>query len=384
MPERSAPLTSPDQHLLSGKRILIANHQFIGLTGSDIHCLQLAQDFIARGAEVTFFGFRSSDAIVAEIEKLGCTFIGKWSLWRQSRRRYDIIWSHHETSFVYLHVLLGLTAHLHVHGVLSTQIALERMPLPPECKASRNLVFLANSVETRDHIHTVAGRSDVMVLRNIVPDGFFSTVKPTYSAQIKRVAIVSNHVAEEVRRAADMLRDDGIEVVIFGVGHTYQPINETTLLGFDVVITIGKTAQYCIVQGIPLYLYDHFGGPGYISTESLALHEDFNFSGRSAPRKLTAGDLVQELRSRYSSAIHDTQALQKHAAHRYSIGPQLEPVFDRMGGGRSRALDARARWSTLALYLRERKRALLRMLVPPASVLLTARRETTRGQNGLN
>ncbi len=343
---QSLPSRPVELPAFAGQKILIANHQFSGFTGSEIHCLQLAEFFISHGATVSFLGLRADEPMVSEIRAIGADLVGMWSLVIPSRRNFDLIWSHHETTFLHLHVFHGLRAKLHLHGLLSVLIKLERMPLSPDCETSGSLVFLANSVETQKHIMATSGRTDIKVLRNIVPDAFFKTPKKTYSTSVQRVAIVSNHVPEDVMEAVEILKQDGIEVVIFGEGHTYRKIDRTSLVDFDVVITIGKTAQYCIAQGVPLFLYDHFGGPGYLTVDSLEHHERFNFSGRSEPTRLPADKLVSRLLSHYGPAVKTAQALRHDAPQRYSIGHQHAPVLAGMADLPSSALDRRARRRT--------------------------------------
>jgi hypothetical protein len=73
-------------------------------------------------------------------------------------------------------------------------------------------------------------------------------------------------------------------MLIDAIGSEKPAITSAELLDhYDCVISIGKTVQYCLVQGIPVFLYDRFGGPGYLNESNYELAEYYNFSGRSKP-----------------------------------------------------------------------------------------------------
>jgi hypothetical protein len=71
-----------------------------------------------------------------------------------------------------------------------------------------------------------------------------------------------------------------IKTIIFRINHKYILITSKILLQYDAIITIGKTAQFALALGIPLYNYDYFGGPGWITPHNLDLEESYNFAGR--------------------------------------------------------------------------------------------------------
>ena len=61
-------------------------------------------------------------------------------------------------------------------------------------------------------------------------------------------------------------------MLIDAIGSEKPAITSAELLDhYDCVISIGKTVQYCLVQGIPVFLYDRFGGPGYLNESNYDL-----------------------------------------------------------------------------------------------------------------
>ena len=56
------------------------------------------------------------------------------------------------------------------------------------------------------------------------------------------------------------------------------------LAPYDAVVTIGKTVQYALSMGIPAYVYDHFGGVGWLDEDSLEPELHWAFSGQRTDR----------------------------------------------------------------------------------------------------
>lgn len=342
---------------ISGKRFLIINNQFVSLTGSEVHCLELAEFLTACGAKVTLCGLRRDAAFCEQIRHRH-PVEGRRALLMQ---RFDYVWSHQQTGFLLAHILCGLRTKGAVHGLLSSYLELEAAPSNLQ---NSGLVLLANSAETQEVAAQKAPETNVKVLRNVVPGAFADAPKLAHGPALKRLAIVSNHVPAEVEEAVNLLAAQGIETTIFGKAHRFVPIDETTLIDFDAVMTIGKTAQYCLVQGIPLFLYDHFGGPGYFAPDELERHEDANFSGRSQPDQATAGGLAMQIVEGYVDAVKNAQALAEIAPQRYLLEHQLPEVLPSPKDRREALFSVGQRFAILLRYLRQHPRTVLRTLAP--------------------
>ncbi|EFQ83114.1 hypothetical protein HMPREF0063_12323 [Aeromicrobium marinum DSM 15272] len=119
------------------------------------------------------------------------------------------------------------------------------------------------SPATRDELLPFfSGRPPTDLFSNPAPRAFARSPYVS-SGSPERILVVSNHVTPEVEEAKALLRDKGLEVVHFGSGQDeYALVTAEVLDRFDVVVTIGKTVQYCLVAGRPVYVYDHFGGQG--------------------------------------------------------------------------------------------------------------------------
>ncbi|MEM1351414.1 MAG: glycosyltransferase [Pseudomonadota bacterium] len=354
---RSADKKRPEAHsatvgAASQRRVLVANQQLWRYSGSEIHALQLAEYFKEQGDEVIFFAVSTRPWLAAEITARGIEIADWRSLRHELRKGFDIVWTHHEPPFYLLHILCGVRCRLAIHGILSRVVRLERVPLLPLSAQPDKFVILANSVETRDEITARSGQDGISVLLNIVPDAFQAHHKRNYAPELRRVAVVSNHIPDEVIAARNVLKERGVEVDLFGKGHKELLVDQSTLVDFDVVVTIGKTAQYALVQGIPLFLYDVFGGPGYVGPDGFKRHEDFNFSGRSAPQRMSAEDLAQALMDGYAGAAESACELRELYGDRYAIGSQTEWVMARTAAEALPLYGFRARlWSIVVTGL---------------------------------
>ena len=93
---------------------------------------------------------------------------------------------------------------------------------------------------------------------------------------MKKIAVISNHVPEEVQELADVLEGQ-CSVEYIGIQYSPKLVDAKLLKQYDLVITIGRTVQQCFALGVPVYVYDYFGGPGYITDENFGEAEKIIF-----------------------------------------------------------------------------------------------------------
>jgi hypothetical protein len=151
----------------------------------------------------------------------------------------------------------------------------------------------------------------------------FCELQREYVTAPRRFLIVSNHHAPEVQHARTLLEDRGCEVVHFGQGgEEYGLVTPEVLAAFDVVITIGKTVQYCLVSGTPVFVYDYFGGFGYLNSDNVEDSAWHNFSGRGGVTR-SGEEIVTQLFDGYDAAVEYQQAMRPAFIDRYSIAEVL-------------------------------------------------------------
>lgn len=162
-------------------------------------------------------------------------------------------------------------------------------------------LFVSENTKKANNVFMDAGTKS-MIFANPAPD-FLGDI-PTRTSKIKpeKVSIVSNHPPEEVIEAKKILEKENIEVEMVGESNKKPKLIDCDLLRkSDVVITIGKTVQYCLVSGTPVYVYDHFGGGGFLNEKNYQNAKKHNFSGRDATKK-DAKTIAMEIVKNYEKA----------------------------------------------------------------------------------
>ena len=174
--------------------------------------------------------------------------------------------------------------------------------------------------------------------------------------QLERLAIVSNHPPAELLDAVETLRDEGIVVDV--LGETAVPCEITPeLLGtYDGIVTIGKTVQYALVMGLPVYVYDHFGGEGWLDSEGFEIEAAANFSGRTSFRRIPSERIAAEIHQGFAAASVFARSSVSDFRARYSLERCVDDLLacEEIRAPRSKVLSEgeKLRWLALSEQLR--------------------------------
>lgn len=141
------------------------------------------------------------------------------------------------------------------------------------------------------------------------------------------MCVISNHVPQEVKDSINIIKSNGIEADIFGMEYKSVIVDEELLKKYDLVVSIGKTVNYCIALGIPIYCYDVFGGPGYINESNYKQALDFHFTGKTFDRKLSAEELAIDIVKNYSNTIKQTKKIRKYAYNDFCFENNMQKVL---------------------------------------------------------
>jgi len=148
--------------------------------------------------------------------------------------------------------------------------------------------------------------------------------------KINKILVVSNHPPDELLEACKILSFQKISTTFFGEkGDRYEIITKDILSQYDVIITIGKTVQYCLVMGIPVYIYDHFGGSGYLNNQNFTKAMKSNFSGREN-QKHNADFIAKDIINRFNESIIWTQTNHQEMIKKFSIKEVLPPILNKV------------------------------------------------------
>ena len=330
--------------------ILLSNNTIKGYAGSELVTLDLAAEFIHRGYDVTIATFGKDSAVVKSLDELGV----KWLDLNTEQPNvekivFDLIWAHHFTTLDAILMDFEITAKAIIFSSMSPYEPLES----PPTYASQLSLVLANSEETRNQLlHYGLPLSMMHVFPNPVAREWFTVAKTASSFSLRKVAVVSNHVADELQDAIKYLQALGVLVEIFGVEHNFKQVTPTLLASFDCVVTIGRTVQQAMVLGLPVYCYDRFGGPGYLRTENFEKAGLFNYSGRCCECFKTAEEIATELVDGYQSAATAAPELQLIAHEKYRLDSAVSQVLEIIADN---TLDLSIVSTALKLPLRIRK-----------------------------
>ncbi|GHB16975.1 hypothetical protein GCM10007094_00460 [Pseudovibrio japonicus] len=86
-----------------------------------------------------------------------------------------------------------------------------------------------------------------------------------------------------------------------------------------------------MAEGVPVFVYDHFGGPGWLSKQNLERAEYFNFNGKCTRNKRSARRLWAQVLDGYSNSLSELEHFQNHAMIQYEISSQIRQKIPNSG-----------------------------------------------------
>lgn len=298
------------------KKALIACSRLVDFAGAEIATLEVATTLADLGFDVVLAAIEVGGAIESELKASGISFVDL-SVTRLRNESFDFVWVSHYVVAYYLFARDRISAKNGFYSSLSHFEPLESPPIP-SILFSQYLVHSQENFEffNRSYPHF---SERVSVFPNSAPAGYFQIAKRDSHGKLESICIVSNHVPEEVLEVVPILEDLGVKVDIVGLQGEPKRVTPELLSKYSAVISIGKTVQYCLAGGVPVYCYDRFGGPGWIVSDVLKAAFEKNFSGRCTPRKISAVQIVEELISGYESVLEQSNILGEFALEKFSL-----------------------------------------------------------------
>ena len=310
-------------------RILLGTNQFQEIAGSELVIQEFAELFINAGHEVVVTANFVGQPMRGMAERAGATTcLASAEL---KALDFDLVMVINQiapllsyavteamqpaTRFVFLHVDLNFT--LSQPGLVHEPLLADEIWLHSE--EAKSYFIREGLPEER-----------VRLFHNAAPPRFWRPERE-YRERPERVAIVSNHLPAELAGMAALLREQGIAVTHYGrSGDTYARIGPKVLLESDVVVSIGKTVPYCLASRTPVFIYDHFAGPGYLDAANLDRAAWFNFSGRCSREPRSAEELAAELVEGYAASVSFVRELPDSQRDPYRLRPQLTALLERV------------------------------------------------------
>ena len=251
------------------RRILISNAHLVEIGGSELVAIELAEEYAQRGWEVMLYSPKISESVFRMIDKR-VTVTGKQP---DLMCGWDIIWDHHGVLIHQLERRPGTTI---VTNHMSSYVDVEKPKYDP---FTPHRIF-ANSKETIASMHrNYAEHAELM--QNPAPRMWSKNL-----ARGTAAVFISKHRPQELERLVDSL---ALPSVTYNGG---VRITRAHYAHARFVVCNGKSVQYALVSGVPVFLYDHFGGPGWLTEENFEKAAYHNFSGRGFPRDRSVLDTL--------------------------------------------------------------------------------------------
>ena len=253
-------------------RVLVLNSFFTGWTGSEIVAMEVAEHFDATTS--SFVCLEPAASVLKDWRPLADINLSD----------FDLVWAQHHVILPLLHRHEGANRPFIVFASLSPYEEMETLP------AGVIDNFIDVRVANSDETAKVQGAD--LVMGNAAPEPFHFARNGPVPGSPQKILFVSNNQPSEVMDAIPVLRQRGAEVRIVGKDYDYKRLEPADIMWADAVVTIGKTVRYALASGTPVFIYDRFGGDGYLSEDNYTENEAYNFSGRPSCRKLTADQLA--------------------------------------------------------------------------------------------
>lgn len=324
---------------LSNKKILITHTLIAEYMGSTMVCLQVASTLKDMGANVVVVSSSFAAPMCHMFEDAGVDVVLETDSHYMNIRDFDYVWIHSQLLPVHMIEQIkqcvdnNCSADLPVfifNHMSSLDLAPDEHPYIPlleETLSSLSLFVSQEALDSSSPLYKNGTKSvPSKIFLNPVPSSCFCFQK-CYPDSPSRIAIISNHVPSEVKETKSILEEDGIAVDIIGTEGTPEDVSPKLLARYDVVMTIGKTVQYCLCSGLPVFVYDRFGGYGYLDDDTFDAAAYAHFSGRGGVQ-MTACEIAANIVDGYADALGYYQKNIDKFVERFEMSNALRTVFD--------------------------------------------------------
>lgn len=317
------------------RHVLVTQAHMQRLMGSEIATLEVIGYFESIGCKVTLLTYALGEPVMSKLRNFSNLRILQIQIDDVDSALLedlpDLAWVHHGLVPPILLEHPGKTKFIFNH--MSTQLPIE-FPHYFQLETSISSLSLFNAekiklTQIETGLYNELKIEQLQLFANPAPDEFKKVTNPTVLGRKPKLAVVSNHIPDEVITATELLSDQ-FDIVLVGSekerGATPELVTPDLLANFDVIISIGKTVQYSLMSGKPIYCYDHFGGPGWITANNLNESGFDNFSGRGFSKK-TPEVIVKEILSRNLSDTSESLELRDFASENYSLSTRMKEIL---------------------------------------------------------
>ncbi|WP_368928531.1 glycosyltransferase [Mixta calida] len=314
-------------------RILICSNHLEKLQGSELVTLELVEFMLERGWNVDVFTHLLGGDIQNEFENLSCqerlliTDDDEYPF----EQAYDIVWIQHNVLSVSIMERLckeGLVTRF-IFNHMSSFASME-MPLDAELENRLAAAVLAVSYECAEALVAKGiNKEKITLFDNPAPLRFTDT-QIVYKETLKNVLCISNHPPQELIEVQRMLEEQGVRCDLIGAAGKKVRVSPELISDYDAVITIGKSVQYALVAGVPVYVYDMYGGEGYLTENNFTHSAWHNFSGRATKEKREATTICQELIGEFKQAQRYVLQHRSEFIKRWSLAESVSVLLSNL------------------------------------------------------
>ncbi|MBC1213823.1 glycosyltransferase [Trichormus variabilis ARAD] len=308
-------------------KVLLTNHHLKSYAGSELVTLDLAIEFQQKGWSVTVATFLFGGDLARHFYARGIDVVNVLEK-PLTENEFDLVWGHHFPVLIKCLIEDSVKTKYLVLSSLSPYEPLEAIPF----FYSKSDLILCNSEETKkeiieqNHLQEI-DKNKLFVFNNSVPANWFNLPVDIKETELRKVGVISNHPPTEVLTAIDILKSKNIDVDLIGILESPQLVNIDILNSYDAIITIGRTVQHCMALGKPVFCYDHFGGPGWLTPDNFKLAEWFNYSGRCCYQKMSGEQIVENLINGFLANNQHIHFFKNYSLENYSLTRNVENVL---------------------------------------------------------
>lgn len=305
------------------KTILFTSIVFKNFTGSELVVLSQINYFLEKGWDVDVFTLEYDQPLKEIVDKR----VNVITLDNVDRikKNYDLIIARQYPTLDYVLFTLKVQAKRIYYEAVSYMLPIDAYPV-----YYKHLTMIgAVSTNIIDQMKKYGyDMSNVYRMLNYASKEFFD-VDYKCNNEIKKIAVVSNHVPKELEQFKEYTEKiSNIKVDIYGEHHMYKLITPEVLKEYDVVISIAKTVFYALAMGIPCYTYDEDFTEGYITLDNYKENLMHNFAHGLGDNKKNAKKIYEDITDNYSSVIKQSTKLKEYAKNDFYFDTVMDKLYD--------------------------------------------------------
>ncbi len=307
---------------------LISTHHFFRWAGSELVAFELLEELAARGHDMTLYCPFVDFALIRAADDMGFPII--FDPTRLELAEFDFVIANHQTPSRFLahqpdETLFGAARPVFVYSHLSP---FEPFEMPgPFCEIEFADILLCNSPETARALADLAPELGApRLFQNPAPKRF-ERPPPPPCEKLRRLLIVSNHMPKELYETVEILRAQDVEITHIGSPENNRRLQPNDLWEHDAVVTIGKTVPYALRAQTPVFLYDCFQGPGWLTAQNFDAAEDRNFSGRCHQISRSPDEISNEILAGFAAAQEFAAQVKKRDLTAFQLEDQVTQLL---------------------------------------------------------